>query len=63
MLSLEQKAVIRLVGGPADGFVPSVPGSKIPPFVCVGQTAARYDREPGDGEFILYRFVESAGSH
>lgn len=51
MLNLDAKAAIRLVGGPADGYVLSVPVSKIPPFVCVGQTTS-YERELGDSDAI-----------
>ena len=53
------KAVIRLIAGPADGFVFSVPLCKLPSFIGVG-LEARYEREAGDGDVICYRFtVES----
>ena len=56
MLTIEAKAVVRLIGGPADGFVFIVPLTKIPPFVAVGHPVAAYERERGDGEVICYRF-------
>jgi hypothetical protein len=57
MLNFEAKAVIRLIGGPADGFVFIVPVTKIPPFVAAGRPVARYERELSDGEVICYRFA------
>ena len=57
-LSHEQKAVIRLVGGPADGFVLAVPVEKMPPFVSVGP-AATYERNAADGGVTCYRFLDS----
>ena len=56
-LSLGQKAVIRLVGGPADGFVFAVPVEQIPPFVSVGP-AATYERNAADGDVTCYRFAD-----
>jgi hypothetical protein len=53
----EMKAAIRLLGGPADGFVFAVPIDKIPPFVAAGRHVARYERVPSDGEVICYRFA------
>jgi hypothetical protein len=54
--NFEAKAVIRLNGGPADGFEFTVPVTKIPRFVTAGRSVARYEREPSDGEVIYYRF-------
>jgi hypothetical protein len=58
-MNLETKAVIRLIGGPADGFVFTVPAQAIPPFVAVGSTA-RYSRVSGDGEVNCYFFAPEA---
>jgi hypothetical protein len=59
MPTIEEKAVVRLIGWPADGFVFIVPVTKIPPFVAAGRPVARYEREAGDGEVICYRFAKT----
>jgi hypothetical protein len=46
-------AVIRLVGGPADGFVFSAP---LPKFVGIGYPVARYEPQPGSGEVRIFRY-------
>ena len=44
--------------GPADGLVLSVLAHEIPPFFAFGSVPlARYERDPGDGEVICYRFI------
>jgi hypothetical protein len=48
---------IRLVGGPADGFVLRVPVNAIPEFFGVGYPVSRYQWEAGDGEVRIYRYV------
>jgi hypothetical protein len=55
----DQHAVvaIRLVGGPADGFVLGVPVNAVPEFFGVGYPVSRYEPEPGDGEVRIYRYV------
>jgi hypothetical protein len=49
--------VIRLVGGPADGFVFSVPQSNLPKFVGVGDPVSRYEPEAGNGDVPIYRYI------
>ena len=57
-MNTEPKAVIRLVGGPADGFVFAIPDEQMPPlFVSVGP-AATYERAADDGDVICYRFAD-----
>jgi len=58
MAKSRAKAAIRLIGGPADGFVFSVPLDSIPPLVGVGPNAT-YRRDTGEGEVICYRFADS----
>ena len=59
VMNLEAKLILRLVGGPADGFVFAVPATKVPRFVGVGVTT-RYEREPSNGEVLIYRLVARA---
>jgi len=54
MNNVHSNAVLRLIGGPADGFVFTIPAETVPPLVGVGP--ARYVREPGNGHVICYRF-------
>ena len=44
--------VIRLVGGPADGFVLRVPVNAVPKFFV-----SRYEPEPGNGDVRVYRHM------
>lgn len=55
--NLEAKVAVRLVDGPADGFVFTVPEAQAPAFIGFGFPIARYEREQGDGEMISYRYV------
>jgi hypothetical protein len=56
----QAKAVIRLIAGPADGLIFTVPAGEIPPFAAFGSVPlAMHEREPSDGEAICYRFTPS----
>jgi hypothetical protein len=56
-VSIEPRAVLLLTFEPAAGLMFSVPADAIPPFVAFGcGPLARYEREPGDGDVIRYRF-------
>jgi hypothetical protein len=56
-MDLELPLVIRLIGGPGDGLVVTLPVNAVPPFIGVGYPAARYELEPGEGEVRTYRHV------
>jgi hypothetical protein len=49
--------VIRLVGGPADGFVFSAPAINLPRFVGLGYPVSRYEPEAEDGDIRIFRYV------
>ena len=55
----EQYAVvaIRLVGGPANGLVFTIPVNAVPRFVGVGYPVSRYEPEPSKGNVRIYRHV------
>jgi hypothetical protein len=50
--------VVRLVGGPVDGFVFVVPRRNLPKFFGVGYLVSRYEPEAGDGDVRIFRYVE-----
>jgi hypothetical protein len=53
----EPKVPIRLSGGPADGYVFTVPEGHAPAFIGFGFPIVRYEREEGAGQMISYRYV------
>jgi hypothetical protein len=56
-VSIAPKVVLLLTFGPADGLMFSVPADDIPAFVIFGSSPiARYERVPGEGEVLCYRF-------
>jgi hypothetical protein len=61
-MSMKTKVVVRLIAGPADGLVFSVPFRQIPPFVGFG-AFARYERVAGEGDVISYMFTAACASH
>lgn len=57
LVSIAPKVVLLLTFGPADGLMFSVPADDIPAFVIFGSSPiARYERVPGEGEVLCYRF-------
>jgi hypothetical protein len=56
-MDFELPLVIRLIGGPVDGLIFTLPVNAVPPFIDIGYPAARYEPEPGEGEVRIYRHV------
>ena len=52
-----ERVVVRLVGGPADGFVFPVPVDKVPARVGVGYPVATYHCDAGYGDVRIFRYV------
>ena len=48
---------VRLVGGPADGLVLSVPEANLPPFFAVGFPVSRYETGSGKADVRIFRYV------
>jgi hypothetical protein len=61
-INVGERVAIRLIGGPANDFVLSVPADRLPPFLGVGQPIAHYRPDPGEGEVRLFRHVPSDAS-
>ena len=62
-MSTEAKVAIRLIAGPADGVVLSIPAQRLPLFFFVGPHA-RYEQIAGEGDVICYRLsVEESRRH
>jgi hypothetical protein len=55
-------AVIRLVGGPANGLVFVVPQARIPRFFGIGYSVSRYEAQAGNGDVRIFRYVSVAES-
>ena len=49
--------VVRLIGGPADGFVFVVPPSNVPKFAGVGYPICCYEPDAGNGDVRIFRYV------
>lgn len=56
-VAMDFELVIRLIGGPVDGLVFTLPVNAVPPFIGIGYPAARYEPEPGEGDVRIYRHV------
>jgi hypothetical protein len=52
-----ENIAVRLVGGPADGLILSVPEANLPLFFGVGFPVSRYEPEPGEGDVRIFRYV------
>jgi hypothetical protein len=61
-MNIGAQVVIRLVGGPANDLVLSVPPDKVPPFLGVGNPIATYRPEAGEGEVRIFRHVPTDAS-
>jgi hypothetical protein len=48
---------VRLVGGPADGFVLAVREDRVPKFLGVGYPVCRYAPDCGEGEVRIFRYL------
>ena len=56
-MNIGAQVVIRLVGGPANDLVLSVPPDKVPPSLGVGYPIATYRPDGGEGEVRIFRHV------
>ena len=56
-MNIGAQVVIRLVGGPANDLVLTLPSDKLPPFLGVGHPIATYRPDAGEGEVRIFRHV------